>query len=273
MMMNKDITQKPNKPAWLISLIVIATFIIVDIFTTRGSRAIINAIAGDWPGLDRVFAYGVFHWGLPYVLVPIIVTALLFGKSSVFDKLGLNRSALKGLGFAFAVCLPLPLAYGFTTPLARTVELLPNLLHYAIFSSTAEEVLYRCFLFGLLFRTARWGFLPAALLGGIIFGIGHLYQGNNILESSGVFLITFVGALWWSWLYVEWDYNAWVPIGFHVFMNGWFQVFVVSETALLPIAGEIARAFVVLLSIGLTLALAKRHGGGRTIIGPLWWKA
>ena len=58
--MNKDITQKPNKPAWLISLIVIATFIIVDIFTTRGSRTIINAIAGEWPGLDRVFAYGVF---------------------------------------------------------------------------------------------------------------------------------------------------------------------------------------------------------------------
>ena len=270
-MRDKNITHKPEKPTWLISLIVITTFFCVDIFTTRGSRAIINAVAGDWPGLDRVFAFGVFHWGLPYVLTPIIVTALLFGKSTALDKLGLNRSILKGLGFAFAVTLPLPLVYAFTTPIAGTGDMIPNLLHYAIFAGSAEEILYRCFLFGLLFQTARWSFLPAALLGGIIFGIGHLYQGNNILESSGVFLITFVGALWWSWLYVEWDYNAWVPIGFHVFMNGWFQIFVVSETALLPIAGEISRALVVLLSIGLTLAMTKKRGG-RTIKGQLWWK-
>ena len=269
-MSDKDITPTRKKPAWLISLIVIATFICVDVFTTRGSRAIINAVAGDWPGLDRVFAFGVFHWGFPYVLVPIIVTALLFGKSSALDKLGLNRSVLKGLGFAFAVTLPLPLIYAFTTPIEGTTEIIPNLLHYAIFAGTAEEVLYRCFLFGLLFRTARWGFLPAALLGAVIFGIGHIYQGNSVIESAGVFLITFIGALWWAWLYVEWNYNAWVPIGFHIFMNGWFQIFVVSETALLPIAGEVTRACVVLLSIVLTLALTKTRGG-RRIKGRLWW--
>jgi len=271
-MINNDISHTSKKPAWLISLIVITTFICVDIFTTRGSRAIINAIAGDWPGLYRVFAFGIFHWGLPYMLVPIIVTALLFGKNKVFDKLGLNRSAFKGLGFAFALTLPLPLVYAFTTPIAGTEELIPDLLHYAIFSGTAEEVLYRCFLFGLLFRTARWGFLPAALLGAVIFGIGHLYQGNSVLESSGVFFITFAGALWWSWLYVEWNYNAWVPIGFHIFMNGWFQIFVVSETALLPIAAEVARVSVVLLSIGTTLAMTKQSSG-QTIKGRLWWKS
>ena len=267
-MRNKDIT---HKPAWLISLIVIVTFLSVEIFTTKGSRTIINAIAGDWPGLDRVFAFGIFHWGLPYVLVPIIVTALLFGSRAALDQLGLNRSVLKGLGVAFAVTLPLPLVYAFTTPIAGAAEIIPNLLHYALFASTAEEILYRCFRFGVLFRTARWGFLPAALLGAIIFGIGHLSQGNNIIESAGVFLITFIGGLWWAWLYVEWDYNAWVPIGFHIFMNGWFQIFLVSETALLPTAVEITRAFVVLLSIGLTLFMTKKRSG-RTIKGQLWWR-
>lgn len=260
-----------KKPTWLISFILIATFLFVDKFTEKSSWSIVKYIAEDWSVMNRVGILAIVHWGLPYIAVPMIVTAFLFGKNTVFDKLGLNRSVIKGLGFAFAVTLPLPLVYGFTTPISQTGELIPDILHYAIFAGTAEEILFRCFLFGLLFRTARWGFLPAALLGAVIFGFGHIYQGNSILESAGVFFITFVGALWWAWLYVEWNYNAWVPIGLHVFMNGWHNVFVVSETALLPITAEIARVSVVLISIIVTLRLTKQRG--RTVKGSLWWRA
>lgn len=86
-----------------------------------------------------------------------------------------------------------------------------------------------------------------------------------------MFAVTLAAGLWWAWIYVEWDYNAWVPIGFHVLMNGWFNVFVVSETALLPIASEIARALVVVISVAATIAI-KRRNGGRTIVGRLWLK-
>jgi len=266
-----SLQKQVEKPAWFISFIVITAFLCIYI-STDYSWTIVNAIAGDWSRLNRVWVMGIVRWGIPWIFLPMLVTALLFGKSSVFEKLGINRPILKGLGFAFAVTLPLPFVYVLTTPLQEADTMIPDLLQYAVFAGVGEEVLFRCFLFGLLFRYARWGFLPAAFLGGLIFGMGHLYQGSTLAELGGVFLITFIGGLWWAWIYVEWNYNAWVPIGFHVFMNGWFQIFVVSETALLPIAGEIARAFVVLLSIGLTLVMARRRGG-RTIKRHLWWKA
>ena len=139
-----------KKPTWLISFILIATFLFVDKFTEKSSWSIVKYIAEDWSVMNRVGILAIVHWGLPYIAVPMIVTAFLFGKNTVFDKLGLNRSVIKGLGFAFAVTLPLPLVYGFTTPISQTGELIPDILHYAIFAGTAEEILFRCFLFGLL---------------------------------------------------------------------------------------------------------------------------
>lgn len=267
---NSTIPDVSKKPAWFVSVIVVGGFITIFLLTDR-TWDIVNAIAGDWSRLSKVWVMGIVRWGIPWVLAPMLITAFLFGRHSVFEKLGLNRPVLKGLGFAFLVTLPLPLVYAFTTPLQNAQTMVADLLQYAVFAGFGEEILFRCFLFGLLIRIARWGFLPAAFLGGVIFGMGHLYQGETLAELSGVFLITFIGGLWWAWLYVEWDYNAWVPIGFHVFMNGWFQIFVVSDTALLPIAGEIARAFVVLLSIGLTLKIGRQRGG-RRIKGRLWWR-
>ena len=265
-----DLAGPIGKPTWFISFVVIAAFLFIY-FITKYSWDVVNIIAGDWSRGDKIWVIGIVRYGIPWVLLPMFVTALLFGKSAVFEKLGLNRPILKGLGFAFVVTLPLPLAYVLTTPFQEAGTMIPDFFQYAVFPGIGEELLFRCFLFGLLFRFARWGFWPAALLGGIIFGMGHLYQGTTLAELSGVFLITFIGGLWWAWLYVEWNYNAWVPIGFHVFMNGWFQIFVVSDSALLPIAGEVARASVVLISIGLTLAMARQRGG-RTIKGRLWWR-
>ena len=256
---------------WQIAVIVIVTYFILDRYVGPSSRGLVKALAGEDPSLLRHTVRALLHYPGPYILVPAFVTALIVGRKNLMHVWGFDKTPWRGLAFAFLCTLPLPIVYASTTPLQDPSTMFAEVINYAVLPGIAEEVLFRCFLFGVLFRVAKWGFLPAAMLGAVIFGAGHLYQGNAVLDSLGVFGITLVAGLWWAWIYVEWDYNPWVPIGFHVFMNGWFNVFVVSDTALLPIAGEIARASVVVISITVTLAI-KRQNGGRTIVGPLWIK-
>ena len=256
---------------WQIAAIVIITFFILNnIYLGPTSWGLVHTLAGEGSPWQRLFFAGIIHFG-PYILVPILVTLMIVRRKNLFHVLGLNQNIWRGLGFALLCTLPLPLVYVFTTPFQDTSTMIINVLNFAVLSGISEEVLYRCFLFGLLFRLANWGFLPAAIFGAFIFSAGHLYQGKAVLDTLGIFGITLIAGLWWSWIYVEWDYNAWIPIGFHVFMNGWFNVFVVSDTALLPLTGEIARASVVIISIAATIIM-KRRNGGRTITGSLWIK-
>lgn len=245
-----------------VSVIVILTFFVLNnIYLGPVSWSIVRALAGEAPPLQRLSVAAAFHYIGPQFIVPLCVTAFILGRANMFEALGLGQTPWRGLGFAVLCTLPLPLTYAFTTPLQDISKIFIDVLNDAILAGFSEELLFRCFLFGLLFRFAKWKFLPAAMLGAIIFAIGHLYQGNAILDSASVFAITLAAALWWAWLYVKWNYNAWVPIGFHVLMNGWFNVFSVSETALLPIAAEIARVSVVVISIILTMGLNRQNEG------------
>ena len=257
---------------WQVAAIVIMTYFVLDKFYVgENSRNFVVALAGDNPSILRHTVRALLHYPGPYILLPAFVTAFIVSRENLLHVWGFNKMPWRGLGFALLCTLPLPLVYIFAYPISDISTLFVRMLNSAVLPGIAEEVLFRCFLFGLLFRVAKWGFLPAALLGAVIFGSGHLYQGYTVLDSLGVFGITAVAALWWSWIYVEWDYNPWVPIGFHAFMNGWFVLFTVSETAMLPLAGEIARVSVVVISIVVTIAL-KRRNGGRTILGHMWIK-
>jgi len=260
-----------SRPAWQVSVIVIVAYFALDRYVGPTSRGLLKALAGEEPSLLRTAVRALLHYPGPYILVPAFVTALIVGRKNLAEVWGFDKWPWRGLGFALLCTLPLPLVYFFAYPLSDPSTLPVRYLNSALLPGIAEEVLFRCFLFGLLFRVAKWGFLPAAMLGAVIFGGGHLYQGHAISDSLSVFGITAVAALWWAWIYVEWDYNPWVPIGFHVFMNGWFVIFTVSDSALLPLAGEIARASVVVISIVVTLALRRRNGG-RMIVGELWFK-
>lgn len=245
-------------PKWLVALITICSFFLIDQFTNQISWDIVDALAGEASPLGRSGIVAIVHYGIPMVLVPIVITAFIVGPGETLNILGLRQSAWKGLLFAFAVTLLLGIVFALIAPLSDLATLVPRFLNYALFSPFAEEVLFRCFLFGLLYRVAKWRFLPAAILGAVIFGLGHLHQGNTLADAVGVFAITLAAGLWWAWMYVQWNFNAWVPIGLHVFMNGWFNIFEVSQSAQLPIAGEITRLIVVFVSVVVTLALKRR---------------
>jgi hypothetical protein len=89
----------------------------------------------------------------------------------------------------------------------------------------------------------------------------HWYQGNAAAEALGIVVLTGTGGLWWSWLLVEWRWNVWVPIAFHVGLNAAWETFDVADNALGPTATIALRMVCIVLSIVVTVAIARRRGG------------
>ena len=138
--------------------------------------------------------------------------------------------------------------------------------------SVGEEVLYRALLFGQLFRHARWGFVFAGLASAVFFGAGHLYQGSSWGSLAGIFLVTFMGGMWFSWLYVEYGYNLWVPMSYHFFMNLSWAVFEAGGNALGGVGPNIFRIATIALSIWLTIRHKRRTGEAWVAAGRRWWR-
>lgn len=89
--------------------------------------------------------------------------------------------------------------------------------------------------------------------------MGHLYQGVSFGQTTGVFIVSAMGAVWFAWLYVELD-NLWIPIFLHVFMNLSWTLFDVSDNALGGIYVNIFRAITIALTILITIRFHKKGG-------------
>ncbi|MGE9314412.1 lysostaphin resistance A-like protein [Niabella sp. CJ426] len=137
---------------------------------------------------------------------------------------------------------------------------IPNLIAKTIFAGLFEELYFRGFLFGQLFRKTRLGFLPAIILCSVIFAMGHLYQSQDPGVLLGVFLTTFMGSVLFAWLFVEWNYNLWIPVFMHTMMNLSWHLFAVSENALGTASFNIYRGITIALAIVLTIMYKKRNG-------------
>jgi membrane protease YdiL (CAAX protease family) len=123
-----------------------------------------------------------------------------------------------------------------------------------------EELFFRGFLFGLIFRKTKLGFIPSVFFGAVYFGLLHLYQSTELAESIGIFLITFLGGIIFAWVYTEWKFNIWIPIFLHMLMNLSWELFSVSENALGSLYSNIFRFATIGLIIGLTVALKRQNG-------------
>ena len=76
-----------------------------------------------------------------------------------------------------------------------------------------------------------------------------------MISSLAAFGVTFIGAVYFSWMYVAWNFNLWVPIGLHILMNlAWF-IFTMegTENAAGGLISNIARVISILLAVGLTI--------------------
>lgn len=193
--------------------------------------------------------------------IPLIVTIFLlfpkFGLQNFSEKTGLNQSVLKGLAIAFISTAPMLIGFIFLLKLNAdfSIRLFINNVLIAPFF---EEFIYRSFLIGLLFRYSKLGFVSSLLFGSLLFGIAHLYQSQNMMEVFNIFLITFVGSIFFAWVYFETNFNLWTAVFMHVFMNAYWFIFSADENASGGLASNILRFSCLFLSIIIIIYYKKR---------------
>lgn len=260
--------QSTTERVVFIFALVIVAYLLWDNFRRWPYDLLKPYIATGWP---RIGAFGVLSYGLWMVLLPIGVAALVAGPRRWASAIGLDGSIWTAVKVGLISTAVLPITYVFLAPLSS--ENIPyEIVLSALFPGIGEEIFFRGMMFGLLFRFAGWGFLPAALLVAAIFGVEHFYQGTSALELLGIFGITAIAAIWWSWMYIEWDNNIWVPAALHILMNGYFNIFDVSDSALGSWSFFFIRGVVVLISVGLTIRHAKKRGHFRIVHRDWFWR-
>lgn len=206
------------------------------------------------------------HVGISHIIVYFIVCIPIILGASIINEfkrcsatLGLNRSILKGALFPF-ICT-LPMFIGFAICFKLNSELTwDEVLITGVAAAFFEEFIFRGFLFGQLFRYTKLGFIPAILLGAFLFASMHLYQSNDLSTLIGVFSTTFMGAILFAWLFAEWNYNLWISIFLHFFMNLAWMLFAVSDNAFGGLYANIFRIITIALAITLTLLYKRKKG-------------
>lgn len=235
--------------AILKSIIVIFAFFI----SFYGMRIVSEFVTITYNSVYLKIAVYYLWWIVPTILI----SGILFGFKNIVNDIGLKKGFLTGFVFALIAVLPMLISSAFSGKI--NPDLNPaELLQKTLFAGLMEEYLFRGFLFGLLFRKLNWGFIPASLIGAIIFGTGHIYQGTSLPEVMGIFLITFLGSIWFAWLYIEWNYNLWVAVFLHIFMNLSWTLFEVSNNASGNLYANIFRIITIALTIIITIKYPKK---------------
>jgi len=235
----------------LYSLIIILSFFLAF----YGKQILTHFIELPITNYNTRIAYSYFWWLIPSILSLVF----LFGILKIPAIIGLRGSITIGVIFSAITVSPMFVSSAFLGAINENLAI-NELIHKTILAGFMEEYLFRGFLFGILYRKLGWGFIPAALLGGLIFGLGHIYQGASLIETTSIFLITSMGAVWFSWLYIEWDNNLWVPIFLHIFMNLSWILFEVSNDALGGLYTNLFRVITIASTIIITIYYHKKEG-------------
>lgn len=236
-----------------------AFFIIFIFLITNYGRNLITKLTGfSTQNLDELWQRLMYVYGWEIGII-LIICSIWFGKK-LLDELGLNEGFLKGFGIAFLCTLPMLVGYFFMGKFLPQNFTFSKILSSSVLPAFDEELLFRAFLFGLLFRRLKWGFIPAAFLSAFIFGIGHLWQGNNFLDTLGVMVVTSVGGVWFAWLFAEWKYNLWLVIFLHLLMNLYWGIFeITNNNALGGLYSNVFRIITITVSIVWTIRMAKKR--------------
>ena len=199
----------------------------------------------------------------------VLVASLLFKEVALQEILGLKLVGFKHyFSAAVACCLPMTLGYAY---LSSELNLaLSGIMVGSVYAGVFEEIVFRAVLFGVLFRYCGLGFIPAALLSSVIFGLGHIYQGNDPMSAFGAFAITSLAGTWFAWLFCESGYRIWFPMWMHIFMNAAYGIFGMSGGAVGDLEGNIFKASSIILSIVYIHLLVRRGKKREITLSSLW---
>jgi membrane protease YdiL (CAAX protease family) len=201
--------------------------------------------------------WAILHSAKEILTICLCTTTVMWlfggGAAQAFKNLGLSRRIARGVLVGIIATLPLPIIYAIWWHATFNADAAVQVGVFGLISGAGEELLFRGFGFGMLYRKLRLGFWLSIILPTFAFARGHLYQVHGFRESLAIVALTGFGSVWFSWLYVRWDYNLWVPIAVHVLMNSWWSIFNVSQNDLAGHAANNARLLTVVLSVILTL--------------------
>ncbi len=133
--------------------------------------------------------------------------------------------ALAGLATGVALTLPIPLTMLAVDP---GVFSLPDMDGLVIRCTSvtitpfAEEVLFRGFLFGVLWREVRLPPWAALSISSLLFGVAHVTEGGllSLPGASSTVIHGTTGALL-CWVYWRRGEDLWLPVGLHGGINLW----------------------------------------------------
>lgn len=211
--------------------------------------------------LDTITRQGLVSYLLTYLFIgiPIFIGTFLINKrTQIFKSLGISASILTAIWTSVLFTSPMFIG-GLTFFKFNNSIDMENLMAATLVAGFVEELFFRGFLFGQLFRKTKFGFLTSIVFGALIFALGHMYQSENFNELIGIFMITFFGAIFFAWLYVEWNYNLWVPILTHSLMNLSWHLFEIDNSALGDIKANIFRGLTILTAIIFTIKYKKNR--------------
>lgn len=202
-----------------------------------------------WYGaLVRTIADAAFLEGLLKVIVwvpPSVGVVMIWARASLHEawrQLGLHGPVARGWLFGAVATIPMALAAVFRGP---SLPDLDDLVGTVLFGPFAEEVLFRGFLFTIVWRRIGWPWPVALAISAAAFGFAHVwrfdlwtpfvaltsgYPGHayDILTSQLRGLPTVAGipaaaGLLFGWIFYRWD-NLWPAIGLHAAMNFWWAI-------------------------------------------------
>lgn len=203
-------------------------------------------------------------------LAAFIVLSIVVRPKEQGSFLGLESNVIKGFSVAVISVLPIYIVF----PLIGTINpdlTFPLLIQKSVLPGFFEELICRAFMFGLFFRYAKTGFFWAVLFPAALFGLAHTYQGHDMVSSLAAFGVTFIGAVYFSWIYAAWNFNLWIPIGLHILMNAAWVIFNVTgtEVAAGGLISNIVRVVSIALAIVITIYYHKRKGE-KVFDYPIW---
>lgn len=225
---------------------------------------VFNYLFADLSRLTRTLIWNSFYYGV----IPVLGASVIFGFRPLVSVLGLNKGFGEGLWMALLITSPMLIGYavcsGFTVDISAS-----NFFYGSLSAPFFEELFFRAFLFGLLYRYAGWGMVAATVLDAFVFGIIHVSQGDDFVSSASVFAVTAAGAVWFSWLYKEWNWNLWLVIFLHAFMNFYWMAFNMADNAAGGLWANVFRVTTIAISIVWTIRHVKRTKAGTQVQGKL----
>ena len=214
--------------------------------------------------ISRVPAYGWLHSHRSFYVaesidkiggaaVCLLAVWLMYrnGIRGISRELGLSAPVLPAIAFALIASLPMLIGFAITRSLTPHIELLP-LLFLTVLSPFIEEIEFRGFGVRQLQRGTGWPFWVVVWPSALLFGYGHVEQGQSLQEMAGLFFLTGAGGVTFAWLVYRWQ-NLWVAVALHICMNLWWELFSVAKTAIGGWFPFILQNLTMLLAIFITL--------------------